>query len=83
MYCTNRSENISFISIEGFHLLGEQRYTANGTLVAAHGCVAYKDVGEGRELGAVSFTTPWNRITIPRRCALPCTTTSAPFTVFN
>jgi hypothetical protein len=67
MYCAKRFENISFIIIEGFHPLSEQRYTANGTLVAAHGCV----------------TTPCNRITIPRRRALPCTTTSAPFTVFN
>ena len=46
---------------------GELRYTANGTLVAAHGCV----------------TTPCNRTTITRRCALPCTATSVPFTVFN
>jgi hypothetical protein len=58
---------MNFIGYWDIHLLSEQRYTANGTLVAAHGCV----------------TTPWNRTTIPRHCALPCTTTSAPFTVFN
>jgi hypothetical protein len=67
MYCANRFDNKSFMSIEGFHLLGEQCYTADGTLVAVHGRVI----------------TPWNRITIPRRYALPCTTTSAPSTVFN
>ncbi len=63
----NRFKNTSFTRIEGIHLLDDQRYTANGTLVAAHGCV----------------TTPCNSITIPRRRALPCTTSSAPFTVFN
>ncbi len=44
-----------------FHLLGELRYEANCTLAATHGCVAYMEVGEVRELGAVSFATPWNR----------------------
>ena len=43
------------------HLLGESRYEANCTFAGAHGSVAYMDVGEGRELGAVSFATPWNR----------------------
>ena len=37
------------------HLLAELRYGVNCTLAAAHGRVA----------------TPWNRTTIPRRCALP------------
>jgi len=53
------------------HLLGEPRYRANCTLVAAHGSVASMDGGEGREPGAASFATPWNRITIPRHCASP------------
>ena len=53
------------------HLLGELRYVANCALAAAYGCVAYMDVGEGREHGAASFATPWNRMTIPCRCALP------------
>jgi hypothetical protein len=35
------------------HLLGEFRYRLNGTPLTAHSGVA----------------TPWNRITIPRRCA--------------
>ncbi len=59
------------------HLLGESRYKANCTFAAAHGGVAYMDVGEVRELGAASFAymdvgevrelgaasfaTPWNR----------------------
>jgi hypothetical protein len=64
-------------------LLGEPRYKANRTLAVAHGGVAYMDVGEGRELGAVSFATPWNRATIPRRGVLPCTTASAHFTSSN
>jgi hypothetical protein len=59
------------------HPLGESRYGVDCTFVAAHVCVAYMDVGEGREHGAVSFTTPWNRITIPRHCALTCTATNA------
>jgi len=81
------------------HLLGEPRYEANCTLAAAHGCVAYMDVGEGREQGAVSFATHWNRQKIapafsayslsmdinnfPRRGALPCTTASAHFASSN
>ena len=65
------------------HLLGEPRYKANCTLAVAHGCVAYMDVGEVREQGAVSFATPWHRKTIPRRGALPCTTASAHFTSSN
>jgi hypothetical protein len=65
------------------HQLSKLRFKANCTLAAAHGCVAYMDVGEGRELGAVSFATPWNRKTIPRRGALPCTTASAHFTSSN
>ena len=65
------------------HLLGGPRYKANCTLAAAHCCVAYKDVGEERELGAASFATPWNRITIPRRGALPCTTANVHFTPSN
>ncbi|MES9881135.1 MAG: hypothetical protein ABW185_09665 [Sedimenticola sp.] len=44
-----------------FHLLGESRYGVNCTLAVAHGCVTYRDVGEGREHGAVSLTTPCNR----------------------
>jgi hypothetical protein len=51
------------------HLLGESCYKANCTLAAAHGCVAYMDVGEGRELGAVSFATPWNRQKIAPACS--------------
>ncbi|MCU7960466.1 MAG: hypothetical protein KZQ58_10820 [gamma proteobacterium symbiont of Bathyaustriella thionipta] len=43
------------------------RYRADGTLAVAHGGVA----------------TPWNRSTIPRRYALPCTTASAPSTLPN
>ena len=43
------------------HLPGELRYKANCTLAVAHSCVAYMDVGEVREQGAVSFATPWNR----------------------
>jgi len=65
------------------HLLGEPRYKANCTLAAAHGGVAYMDVGEVRELGAVSFATPWNSTTIPRRGALPCAAASAHFTSSN
>ena len=45
------------------HPMGEERYATNGTLVAAQGRVAYMEVGEERELGAVGFTTPWNRTT--------------------
>jgi hypothetical protein len=41
------------------------------------------DVGEGCELGAVSFATPWNRTTIPRRGVLPCATANAHFTLSN
>ena len=62
------------------HLLGESRYEANCTFATAHGSVAYMDVGEVREQGAVSFATPWNRMTIPRRGALPCATANAHFT---
>ena len=63
------------------HLLGESRYETNCMFATAYGCVAYMDVGEEREHGAVSFATPWNRVIIPRRCALPYTaanTHSAP-----
>ncbi len=49
------------------HPVSEHRYTANGTSAATHGRVI----------------TPCNRTTIPRRHALPCTTTNAPFAVFN
>ena len=49
------------------HLLGERRFKANCALAAAHGHVA----------------TPWNRATIPRRGALPCTTASTHFTSSN
>ncbi len=49
------------------HLLGEPRYEANCTLAAAHGSVA----------------TPWNRMAIPRRGALPYTAASAHFTSSN
>ncbi len=59
------------------HLLGEGRYVSDCTTVAAHNGVAYMEVGEGREHGAVSFATPWNRITIPLRYALPYTTPGA------
>ena len=65
------------------HLLGEPRYAANYTFAVAHGNVAYKDVGEVREQGAVSFATPRNRMTIPRRGALPCTTANAHFASSN
>jgi hypothetical protein len=65
------------------HLLGESSYEANCTFAGAHGSVAYMDVGEGRELGAVSFATPWNRITIPRRGALPCTPANPHFASSN
>ena len=51
------------------HLLGESRYEANCTFAGAHGSVAYMDVGEGRELGAVSFATPWNRQKIAPSCS--------------
>ncbi|MEJ1363603.1 MAG: hypothetical protein RPU42_00655, partial [Candidatus Sedimenticola sp. (ex Thyasira tokunagai)] len=50
-----------------FHLLGEPCYGVNCTLAVAHDGV----------------TTPWNRQTIPRRCALPCTTANAHFTPSN
>jgi len=50
-----------------FPLLGEPRYEANCTLAAAYGSVA----------------TPWNRITIPRRGALPYTAASAHFSSSN
>ena len=43
------------------HLASEPGYEANCTLAAVHDCVAYRDVGEVREQGAVSFATPWNR----------------------
>ena len=65
------------------HQPGKPRYEANCTLAAAHGCVAYMDVGEVRKQDAVSFATPWNSTTIPRRGALPCTTASAHFTSSN
>jgi len=61
------------------HLLGGPRYEAKCTLAAAHGSVAYMDVGEVREQGAGSFATPWNSMTIPRRSALPCTAENAHF----
>jgi hypothetical protein len=47
--------------------LGESRYGLNGTPTAAHSGV----------------TTPWNRITIPRRCALLYTPVDAPFNPSN
>jgi len=49
------------------HLLGELRYGANCTLAGAQGYV----------------TTPWNRTTIPRHCALPCAPANAHFTPSN
>ena len=49
------------------HLLGELRYETNCTLAEVHGSVA----------------TPWNRMTIPRRGALPCTSASVPFASLN
>ena len=52
------------------HPLGELRYAVNCTLVVAHGCVAYMDVGEEREHGAVSFVRLWNRTTIPKALRL-------------
>ena len=58
---------MNIIDMISIHLVCEQRYTMNGTSVAAHGGVI----------------TPCNRITIARRYALPCTTTDAPFTLFN
>ena len=71
------------MSISYLHLIGELRYTTNGTSVAAHDCVAYKDVGQGREQDVVSFITPWNSSVIPRRHALSCTTTDALFMMPN
>jgi len=44
-----------------------QRYTTDCTDFKAHDYVA----------------TPWNRMTIPRRCALSCTLKSAHSVVFN
>ena len=58
---------MNIIDMISIHPESEQRYTVNGTSVAAHGGVI----------------TPCNRTTIARRYALPCTTTDAPFTVFN
>ena len=49
------------------HLLSESRYGPNGTSTAAQSSVA----------------TPRNRITIPRRYALLCTTVDAPFNPSN
>jgi hypothetical protein len=49
------------------HHLGELRYRLNGTPLTAHSGVA----------------TPWNRMTIPRRCALLCTLMDAPFNLSN
>jgi len=49
------------------HLLGEPRYEANCTFAGAHGSVA----------------TPWNRVTIPRRGALPCTPANPHFASSN
>ncbi|MCP3999386.1 MAG: hypothetical protein GY727_00530 [Gammaproteobacteria bacterium] len=67
MNSMQRIDNTIYCANRAIHSLGETRYTANGTPVAAHDGVI----------------TPWNRITIPRRHALSCTTTDAPFTVFN
>ena len=41
--------------------LGKLRYEVNCTFTVAHDRIAYMDVGEGCEHGAVSFVTPWNR----------------------
>ncbi|MGD8587943.1 MAG: hypothetical protein PVG22_03835, partial [Chromatiales bacterium] len=49
------------------HQLGDLRYRPNGTSLRAHGGVA----------------TAWNRVTIPRRCALLCTPLDAPFNLSN
>jgi hypothetical protein len=49
------------------YMFDEPRYRMNCTFESVHGCV----------------TTPWNRITIPRRCALPYTTSNALFTLSN
>jgi hypothetical protein len=49
------------------HPMGELRYELNSTPTAAHNGVA----------------TPWNRITIPCRCALFCTPVDAPFNPSN
>ena len=48
-------------------LQGEPRYGVDCTVVAPHGFVA----------------TPWNRITIPRHCALPWVTATAHSTPSN
>ena len=64
-------------------LPGEPGYKANWALAATRGGVAYMDVGEVREQGAASFATPWNRLAVPRRGALPCATASALFASFN
>jgi hypothetical protein len=62
-----RIETINSIDMTNIHPANNQRCTANGTPMAAEDCVM----------------NPWNRITVPRRYALPCTTTGAPFTVLN
>ncbi len=49
------------------NLLGESRYGLNGTPTTVHSGVP----------------TPWNRTTIPRRCALLCTPANAPFNPSN
>ena len=49
------------------YLLGELRYRPNGTPLMAH----------------IGVATPWNRMTIPRRCALLCTLMDAPFSLSN
>ncbi|MEJ1461823.1 MAG: hypothetical protein RPU15_00905, partial [Candidatus Sedimenticola sp. (ex Thyasira tokunagai)] len=50
-----------------FHSQGESRCRADSTLAVAH----------------YGVTTPWNRTTIPRRCALCCTIASALSTLPN
>jgi hypothetical protein len=49
------------------HLIDERRYGADCTVFWAHGGVA----------------TPWNGITIPRPCALPCAQKTAHSTPSN
>jgi hypothetical protein len=75
------------------HLLGESRYEPNGTPTAAQHCVApdgcaflHNRLVQGvRPYTPVRFSEPhpWNRITIPRRCALFCATVDAPFNSSN
>jgi hypothetical protein len=52
---------------DGAYLSGKESYGADCTVFKVHGGVA----------------TPWNGLTIPRRCALPCALKTAHSTPFN